>query len=220
MLRPLCLGLLRPVHYAGNALLNQLRFRALQQHRLAFAVGSRLEDHVTLYEHSAAYHSTIGRHTYLGAYTVVVNAEIGAFCSIGPNVRIGPGRHPTSTFISTHPAFYSPIAHTAVTFVDRLRFDEKLPTRIGPDVWIGAHAVIADGVTVGAGAIVAAGAIVTRDVPAYAIVGGVPAKVIRARFEPDQIQRLLALRWWERSDDWLREHGDAMRDIARLDELE
>ena len=71
-------------------------------------------------------------------------------------------------------------------------------THIGNDVWIGLNATILDGVTIGDGAIVAAGAVVTKDVPPYAVVAGVPAKIIKYRFTESQIDFLLKFRWWEK----------------------
>ena len=73
-------------------------------------------------------------------------------------------------------------------------------TTIGNDVWIGAHAQIKSGITIGTGSIVAAGAVVTKDVPPYAIVGGVPAKIIRYRFPEETVEKLLKSEWWKLSD--------------------
>lgn len=147
--------------------------------------------------------SKIGRHTYI-VNARIVRAEIGAFCSIGPEVNIGGlGNHPTN-WLSTHPAFYSILKQSGKTFTEINLFDELKPNKIGNDVWIGAKALILDGVSIGDGAIVAAGAVVTKDVPAYAIVGGVPAKVIRSRFEPKVIEALLKLQWWHLSDEVLK----------------
>jgi tetrahydrodipicolinate N-succinyltransferase len=90
-----------------------------------------------------------------------------------------------------------------VSFSDKDYFEENKAITIGHDVWIGARALIRDGVNIGHGAIIGAGAVVLDDVPSYAIVGGVPAKLIRFRFAEDIIKRLLELKWWEWSDDML-----------------
>lgn len=143
--------------------------------------------------------SNIGRHTYF-AKSKVVRADIGAFCCIGPEVVIGGlGAHPTH-YISTHPVFYSTRLQSGKTFAENNLIEEISRVKIGNDVWIGARAIILDGINVGDGAIIAAGAVVSKDVPPYAIVGGVPAKVIRYRFSPEVIASLLEWKWWKYPD--------------------
>jgi acetyltransferase-like isoleucine patch superfamily enzyme len=146
--------------------------------------------------------SKIGRHTYV-VNARIVSAQIGAFCSIGPEVNIGGlGSHPIN-WVSTHPAFYSTRQQSGKTFALTDLFDELRPNKIGNDVWIGARVLILDGVNIGDGAIVAAGTVVTKDVPPYAIVGGVAAKVIRFRFDSAVIDALLKWQWWNLPDDVL-----------------
>lgn len=87
---------------------------------------------------------------------------------------------------------------------------------IGNDVWIGAYAKIVEGVRIGDGAVIAAGAVVTKDVPPYAIVGGVPAKIIKYRFEEKQIKQLLELKWWNKDIAWLKTHAEKFRDVQEL----
>ena len=137
----------------------------------------------------------LGRLSYIGINSHIANCSIGGFCSIGPSVRIGLGFHPTN-WISTHPAFYSRAMQTSYSFANEERFEESRRTSIGHDVWIGASAIILDGVTVGHGAVIAAGAVVTKDVPPYAIVGGVPGKVLRMQFDNKKIDQLLLWQWW------------------------
>jgi len=146
--------------------------------------------------------SKIGRHTYV-VNARIVRAEIGSFCSIGPEVNIGGlGTHPTN-WLSTHPAFYSTLKQSGKTFAASDLFDELKLNKVGNDVWIGARALILDGIIIGDGAIVAAGSVVTKDVPPYAIVGGVPAQVIRTRFDLAIIEALLKWQWWHLPDEVL-----------------
>lgn len=134
----------------------------------------------------------IGAFTYIRSGTQLINvASIGRFCSVGGDVLLGQERasHP-SNWLSTHP-----FQHDGTG----LPYDPaEPPVQVGHDVWIGHSAMIMSGVSVGTGAIVATRAMVTRDVPPYAIVAGMPAKIVRYRFEPEVIQALLDSRWWER----------------------
>lgn len=158
-----------------------------------------------IYRRTLLRSSKLGKMTYVAEGTSVGFTEIGAFCSIGPNVSLGGlGWHPTDR-LSTHPAFYSSRLQAGTTFVKNnngLDNETELKhTHVGNDVWIGAGCIILDGMTIGDGAIIAAGAVVTKDVPPYAIVGGVPAKIIRYRFDINTITALLKWRWWELSND-------------------
>ncbi len=147
----------------------------------------------------------LGRCSYIGSSCHIV-ANIGRFCSIASNVTTVEGTHPTKDWVSTHPAFFSTAMQCGMTYVTETQFDENTkPVVIGNDVWIGEGAKLIGGVTIGDGAIIAAGAVVTADVPPYSIVGGVPAKTIRMRFSKEQIERLLAIKWWEKDDAVLKE---------------
>lgn len=155
--------------------------------------------------------SNIGRCSYVGGGRVQ-SCDVGNFCSIGTRTRIGGlGRHPTN-WISTHPVFFSPLAQTGITFAEKSHFSELDRVYIGNDVWVGAGAMVLDGVRVGDGAIIAAGAVVTRDVEPYAIVGGVPARVIRHRYDAETIALLLELCWWNWPLEKLRRAAHLFRD--------
>lgn len=162
---------------------------------------STLGNYVVLFRNVIVANSTIGDYSFIQKQSMINNADIGRFCSIATNVVVGPGQHPV-TFVSTHPSFYSASQPVAKTFADKEYFEPFKRTTIGNDVWIGQNAVLMDGVSVGNGAIVAAGAVVTKDVPDYAIVGGVPAKIIKYRFQEDVIQKLLQSEWWEKDSEW------------------
>ena len=153
---------------------------------------------------------TVGRATYFGG-GFIANSDIGAFVSVGPDVRIGGlGGHPTG-WISSHPAFYSTHRQSGLSYVKKDYFAEHQRTSIGNDVWIGAGTIVLDGVAIGDGVVVAAGSVVTRDVTPYTIVGGVPAKLIRKRFDDDTIERLRAVEWWNWPDEQLRRSADLFR---------
>jgi acetyltransferase-like isoleucine patch superfamily enzyme len=161
----------------------------------------------------------IGRFTYIQQDCDFSFCRIGSFCSIAKNVKVIRYRHPTHTFVSTSPSFFSLEGQCGKTFVKESTFEEQhlvdgCSAIVGNDVWIGEDVGIIEGVTIGDGAIVAAGAMVTKDVPPYAVVGGVPAKVIRYRFTPDQQALLQQSRWWEKSEEWLQEHVKEMQDIS------
>lgn len=152
---------------------------------------------------------SIGAYTYIRSGCRIASGlkSIGRYCSIAPDTVIGDGNHPTD-WLSTHPFQYgSSLVHNLTTQkkdYDYLKLD-KMPPKIviENDVWIGTGAKIMRGVKINNGAVIAAGSIVTKDVPPYAIVGGVPAKVIKYRFNEDIIGKLLALKWWEYEADSL-----------------
>lgn len=133
-----------------------------------------------------------GEHTYGNPQVLFKNQgkfKIGKYCSIGPNVSIVLGGGHMTHWISTYPfntfrnaGIRAPKINTDVT--------------IGNDVWIGFGVTILGGVTIGDGAVIGARALVVKDVPPYAIVGGTPAKVIRYRFKPEEMEKLLESEWW------------------------
>jgi acetyltransferase-like isoleucine patch superfamily enzyme len=177
--------------------------------------GIRYGSHVVLCHHAAVHGVTIGAHAYVGTHAHVQYATIGSFVSIGPEVRIGLGSHPVH-MVSTYPSFYASNASTVVPLNNSVRVQEYTPVTIGNDVWIGARAMVMDGVEIGHGAVVAAGAVVTKSVPPYAIVGGVPARVIRYRFAPEVISALLEIAWWNWPYALIRERAGDFADVTQF----
>lgn len=156
-----------------------------------------LENKCHILEDSRLNNTEIARFSYVGRSCLIQNAKIGSFCSIANDVIAGLGTHPISYF-STSPLFYrKKNTFNYQVASEDLEFEEYKLIRIGSDVWIGARAVILDGVEIGHGAIIAANSVVNKNVPPYSIVGGIPARVIRYRFTDDIIEKLLQEKWWE-----------------------
>ncbi|EMW7171329.1 CatB-related O-acetyltransferase [Vibrio fluvialis] len=150
--------------------------------------------------------STIGYGTYIGRGCILNQCKIGRFCSIANEVKILKNNHPLHYF-STHPAFHRPSSNLMVKLkLDLVKQDKvqeldyinnEFQVSIGSDVWIGENVAILSGVKIGDGAVVAAGSVVTKDVPSYCIVGGVPAKFIRNRFDKEFIEKIKQVGFWE-----------------------
>ncbi len=149
----------------------------------------------------------VGRYTYAAPDTHVqcIGTVIGSFCSIGQRVVIGHGKHPKD-FLSSSPYFYFDelgFKTSEMPTYDQFWYIE--PVIIGNDVWIGDGAFIKNGVTIGDRAIIGAKAVVTRNIPPYAIVAGIPAQVIGYRFDEKTIDTLLQSKWWDLPDDIIRQ---------------
>ncbi|MSP43448.1 MAG: CatB-related O-acetyltransferase [Alphaproteobacteria bacterium] len=155
-----------------------------------------LPEHVSVGRYSYG----VTRHSFVRP-SALAPCSIGAFCAIGPEVLIyGQAEHPLDRpssypFRSPHFMADAPPAEPVT----------RGPVRIGNDVWIGSRAIILSGVTIGDGAVIGAGAVVTRDVPAYGVAAGNPARVLRLRFPPEMVARMLEIRWWDWPDEKIRQ---------------
>lgn len=137
----------------------------------------------------------LGDYSYISKNADISNCVIGKFCSIGPNFCCGLGLHPTNG-VSTAPMFYSTAKQNGMTLCKEDKFEETKQTVIGNDVFIGANVTVLDGVMIGDGAVIGAGAVVVDNVPPYAVAVGMPAKVVKYRFDDATIKMLLAKQWW------------------------
>ena len=187
---------------------------------------SSFESHCQLHSH-VQFKGHLGYGSYVGPYSKI-SAKIGRFTSIASYVCTVAGRHAyQAPFATTCPMFFSlnpNHSQSGSTFATEQMFEElkfavpekQLDVEIGNDVWIGERAMIIGGVHIADGAVVLAGAVVTKDVPPYAIVGGVPAKIIRYRYDEETINFLLNIQWWNNSENWFKEHWRLLTDINRL----
>jgi len=169
----------------------------------ATAIGARLElePPVNISNLRCAGNSFVGAYSFFSSGHIF-SVAIGRYCSFANGVIIGEGDHPM-TWLTTHPFPSKGLSH----FDELPEYQGFMPgsecslreprtTVIGNDVWIGRNAFIKPGLAIGDGAVVGANSVVTHDVPAYAVVAGVPARVIKYRFPPGIIERLQQIRWW------------------------
>lgn len=180
---------------------------------LADAKNCSFGDYNTFYEYTNLTNSSFGNFVYIANRTIINNTIIGSYCSIGPGCKMGLGIHPIHR-ISTFPAFFSAAKQCQLSFCDKELFKEYERINIGNDVWIGANAIILDGIKIGDGAVIAAGAVVTKDVEAYAIIGGVPANVIKKRFSDIEIEKIQKTQWWNKDIEWIKKNYKLFNDPA------
>ena len=158
--------------------------------------------------------SKMSKYSFCGYDCEIMNTEIGSYCSIANNVIIGGAMHPLD-WVSTSPVFYSGRDSVKMKFST---FDrpKDIVTIINHDVWIGQYCLIKQGVTIGTGAVIGMGSVLTKDVPPYEIWAGNPAKFIKKRFDEETIEKLLAGKWWNKSDDEMRKLAKKIREVKKF----
>jgi acetyltransferase-like isoleucine patch superfamily enzyme len=157
---------------------------------------------------------SFGRYTFCGYDCNIINAEIGSFCSLARDITIGGAVHPLN-FLSTSPVFLSHKDSVKKKFAKH-DYLPQIRTEIGHDVWIGDGAYVKAGVKIAHGAVIGMGAVVTKDVPAYAVVGGNPARILKYRFRPEVIEALLRWSWWDLPVEDLHAIGPHINDPEKL----
>lgn len=158
--------------------------------------------------------TTLGDYSYICNDGDVIYTTVGRFCSIAAAVRINPGNHPLGRAALHHFTYRSSLFGLGED--DPAFFDWRRESHvtIGNDVWIGHGVTIMPGVTIGDGAAIGSGAVVTKDVDAFTIVAGVPAKPLRKRFDEATCEKLLALKWWDWPHEVIKER---LQDFRALD---
>lgn len=188
------------------------KFIQLMRAAVIFAVSdkiilnSNVDSRAIVRRKCRVYHSSIGPNTYITRNCLLQNVDIGKFCSISENCYIGMPSHPTQ-MVSTSPLFLAGRNYFGRNYAE-IPWEDCPRTKIGNDVWLGLGVVIKAGITIGDGAVIGACSVVTHDIPPYAIVGGVPAKLIRMRFDKETIEDFHNLKWWDWDDSQLIEMGN------------
>lgn len=211
-------------------LLTKWRFRKTTKVKnMAITSKTSVFEPMTQMHSHSKFHGCMGMGSYIGSHTSL-SAHVGRFCSISNFVVCNVGIHPyQAPFATTSPCFFSlnpNHSQCGSTFATEQLFDELrlvdpergIAVEIGNDVWIGEGAFLVGGIRIGDGAVVLAHAVVTKDIPPYAIVGGVPARILRYRYDEETIKFLLKVKWWDNSADWFKQNWRLLSDIEKLKE--
>lgn len=207
-------SILRKLYYIGHSIVINLFNRHVKVSLTArIKNNAHIEPYVKIGDYSYL-DGNIDSFSYIGQNSIIYGT-VGRFCSIGDNVKIVTAVHPTD-LVSTSPCFYSSAKQCLISFTTNNEIreyataDDVKGCIIGNDVWVGSNVLIRGGVKVFTGAIIAMGSVVTKDVPPYAIVGGVPAKIIRYRFNEETRNKILASCWWKRDIKWFRDNRERL----------
>lgn len=182
-------------------------------HETASVVDCTLGRWTEIMAHVSMRESHFDDYSYIVKHGNVMWSTIGKFCSIAEGARINPGNHATWRASQHHYTYRASQFDLGDDDEEFFAWRRAHWVTIGHDVWIGHGVTILAGVTVGTGAVIGAGAVVSKDVPPYTIVGGVPGKTIRRRFTEAQAEALQRIAWWDWSHDRLRE---TLSDMRRL----
>lgn len=167
--------------------------------------------------------SFIGFGTYIGDDCYLRQCKIGKYCSIGSWIKVVTGKHPLN-YVLTHPiSFNDSLKKLGLSSKKSIPFKEAFEyvtnnyyIEIGNDVWIGQSVEILSGIRISDGAVIAAGAVVTENIGPYEVWGGVPAKLIKKRFNEEEIRKLLDLKIWDKDLKWIQENADKLSDIKNF----
>ena len=216
---------MNPIKHLLDFIYNKRRFK--KQCRFGFLVNisrkSTFEGMNQIHPYSK-FNGHLGFGSYIGQDCDIC-AHIGKYCSISNKVRTIAGTHPyTYPYVATAPCFYATNPHKSQngsTFATEDTISQyrtadsegKYHVIIGNDCWIGDSVLLIGGIKIGDGAVVLAGAVVTKDVPPFAIVGGVPAKILKYRYDMKTISGLVESEWWNKDPKWFENNWRLMSDV-------
>ena len=207
-------------HKIKNRHLVKFNFSSTLSHRCEF-------EGMNMVGENSSFYGNMGLGSYIGANTHL-NADIGRFVSVGPSVSCINATHPfKEPFVTTSPLFFSldtsktPLSETFAQkqMIEEFRYYDKereIDIKIGNDCWIGADVTFIGGVCVEDGAVVLAHAVVTKDVPPYAIVGGVPARIVGYRYDDETIKMLQDIKWWNNDYEWFKHNSELLCDMENF----
>ncbi len=173
----------------------------------SYVKNTKLEGKNYIGKNTTLKNCSLGFGSYVNNGSDLTDTDIGRYTSIGADVKTVIGKHPVKEQVTMHPAFTSPDDTVGFSYVKEEVFKSGSErTQIGSDVWIGNGVLIMGGVKIADGSVIGAGAVVTKDTEPYSINAGVPAKVLRYRFDSGTIDKLMSAEWWNKGEDWIREN--------------